>query len=95
MFKSNSIIVHLRFEKNDSSNYNFFEEDSTNQYENIDSETSANCFKERAQGISNKVKEDIKNIDGSTNNAQLLPKLELVIVKTIKLFPCWFTIMTL
>jgi len=60
---------------------------------NICGEGPNNLFKGWAQAIANKVKIEIMGIEGSIDNAQFLPELELVIVKTMKLFPIWSGIM--
>lgn len=50
-------------------------------------------FKHWAQLIADRAREKVENIVGVVDNAQYLPTLELRIVKTMKLFPCWSGIM--
>lgn len=58
---------------------------------NID--TSLDSFKQWAQSIANKAKENTQHIIGQFDNAQFLPSLESCIVNTMKFFPCWSGIM--
>lgn len=85
-------IDNLEFEY-DESNLSFIQENNANDDEDLHNENCLGGFKGWAQSISNKVKEEIEGIEGSTDNAQFLPELESTIIKTMKLFPCWSSIM--
>jgi len=50
-------------------------------------------FKDWAREISRKCETLVENEIGEYDNAQYLPELVPVIINTIKLFPCWSSIM--
>jgi len=86
-------IDYSQFEYDDDSNLSFLQENNANDDEDLHNENCLGGFKGWAQSISNKVKEEIEGIEGSTDNTQFLPELESTIIKTMKLFPCWSSIM--
>lgn len=86
-------IDYLQFDQDDSNNYSFIQENYANDDGDLHNENPIGSFKGWAHSISNKVKGEIEGIEGSTDNAQFLPELESTIIRTMKLFPCWSSIM--
>uniref|UniRef100_A0A2S2NH91 NOF-FB transposable element protein n=1 Tax=Schizaphis graminum TaxID=13262 RepID=A0A2S2NH91_SCHGA len=93
LIKCSDQLENFQFEQGDSINHDSITEEYSYEEEYICSESSDNHFKGWAQAIANKVKVEIMGIEGSTDNAQFLPELEVVIIKTMKLFPIWSGIM--
>ncbi|CAI6374126.1 unnamed protein product [Macrosiphum euphorbiae] len=93
LIKSSDNLDNLEFEQDDSNNPNAVTKVYPYEDANICGEGPNNFFKGWAQAIANRVKIEIMGIEGSTDNAQFLPELEIVIVKTMKLFPIWSGIM--
>ncbi|KAF0691063.1 NOF-FB transposable element protein, partial [Aphis craccivora] len=93
LIKCSDQLENFQFEQGDSTNHDSITEEYSYEEEYICSESSDNHFKGWAQAIANKVKVEIMGIEGSTDNAQFLPELEVVIIKTMKLFPIWSGIM--
>jgi len=91
LIKSSDHLDNLEFEQDDSNNPNAVTKVYPYEDANICGEGPNNLFKGWAQA--NRVKIEIMGIEGSTDNAQFLMELELVIVKTMKLFPIWSGIM--
>lgn len=52
-----------------------------------------NTFQDWAQSIANRSRAKVESIIGICDNAQYIPELEPIIVRTFKLFPCWSGIM--
>lgn len=67
--------------------------DDGNGNDNNTNSTSLDSFKQWAQSIADKARENIKDIIGQFDNAQFLPSLESCIVNTMKFFPRWSGIM--
>jgi len=55
--------------------------------------TTLDSFKQWAQSIADKARENTQEIIGQFDNAQFLPSLESRIVNAMKFFPCWSGIM--
>ncbi|KAF0742351.1 Uncharacterized protein FWK35_00022403, partial [Aphis craccivora] len=69
---------------------------STTDYINIDEDYTSdytNTFQEWGQQIANRSRAKVESIIGMCDNAQYIPELEPIIVRTFKLFPCWLGIM--
>ncbi|CAI6372026.1 unnamed protein product [Macrosiphum euphorbiae] len=62
-------IDYSQFEYDDDSNLRFLQENNANDDEDLHNENCLGGFKGWAQSISNKVKEEIEGIEGSTDNA--------------------------
>jgi len=56
--------------------------------DNYTASTSLDSFKQWAQSIADKARENTQDIIGQFDNAQFLPSLEKCIVNTMKFFPC-------
>lgn len=67
-------------------------DEESNYYENS-SDESGSSFMNWALLIANKCKLEIETIEGEYDNAQFIPELVPLIVKAMKLYPCWSGIM--
>ncbi|CAI6356564.1 unnamed protein product [Macrosiphum euphorbiae] len=65
---------------NSAADYINIDEDYTSDY--------TNNFQDWAQQIANRSRAKVKSIIGMCDNAQYIPELEPIIVRTFKLFPC-------
>jgi len=59
---------------------------------NVDN-VNVTSFKDWAREISRKCETLVENVIGEYDNAQYLPELVPIIINTMKLFPCWSSIM--
>lgn len=91
LISSNEIELVRRNEFDDIENEDNEELFEENDVDNNENETGS--FKEWGQSIADTVKSTLDGIEGEYDNAQYLPELEPIIVKSLKLFPCWSGIM--
>lgn len=87
---STSVLDILNIDENSQ------ELNSETDYINIDDDYTSdytNTFQEWAQQIANRSRAKVESIVGMCDNAQYIPELEPIIVRTFKLFPCWSGIM--
>lgn len=61
--------------------------------EDHSSDYNSSSFQEWAQNIANRSRVKVDSIKGMCDNAQYIPELEQIVVRTLKLFPCWSGIM--
>jgi len=67
-------------------------EETTFENENYIGDLTSS-FKEWAQAISDRIRVNVNEIEDEYDNTQYLPELEPIIVRSVKLYPCWSGIM--